>query len=94
MKQKILNKVDLSQGFGVVLNKLQDIACEHLPQRSVEMYLQASNEDMNECEGMDCLIINGRYFDWKMFDIKAREIVSAWLDYFSERDLKVIYENM
>ena len=92
-KEKILEKVNLKRDFGYVLNELQDIACENLSKRSVNNYLRASCRDANACEGMDGMLINGHYWDWKEF-FKVREIVSAWLDYFTESELQTIYANL
>ena len=76
--------------WGKVLNFIQEIALHKLSKKSVDEYLKRSNEDSDECEGMDGILLNNYYFDWREFSYKAKEIVSAYLDYFSTTDLQTI----
>lgn len=93
-KEKILEKINLDKGFGYALNTIQDVACEHLPEKSVNRFLTAANKDADMCEGMDCIILNGRMFDWKEFELKVEEIVLAYLDYFTDEEIETIYKNL
>ena len=93
-KEKILEKVDLRQEFGAILNYIQDVAYDNLPTKSVNRFLKESREDAMECEGTDYLLLNGQVFDWKEFDYKKKEIVLAYLDYFTGRELTIIYNNL
>ena len=86
----ILNKVNLKQNFGYTLNKLQDIAEQVLSKKEFHTYLVKSSLDADMCEGMDGILLNGQYFDWRTFEFKQREIVSAWLNYFDEEQLMKI----
>ena len=86
----ILNKVNLKQNFGKTLNKLQDVAEKVLTKKEFHTYLVKSNLDADMCEGMDGILLNGQYFDWRTFEFKQREIVSAWLNYFDEKQLMKI----
>ena len=83
----ILSKVDLEQDFGKTLNHLQNIAKKVLSKKEFDIYLELAGDDIEECEGMDGMLLNGCYFDWKEFSYKQREIVSAWLSYFNETQL-------
>ena len=95
LKEQIISKYPNldKEGWGAVLNSIQDVACEHLTKKSVTRYHIKSNFDAQMCEGMDGIILNGRYFDWREFKSKAREIVNAYLDYFNERELETILAN-
>lgn len=86
----ILNKVNLKQNFGYTLNKLQDVAEQVLSKKEFRAYLVKSSLDADMCEGMDGILLNGQYFDWRTFEFKQREIVSAWLNYFDEEQLMKI----
>lgn len=86
----ILNKVSNNKSFGFTLNHLQDVAEQVLSKKEFHTYLVKSSLDANMCEGMDGILLNGQYFDWRTFDFKQREIVSAWLDYFGEDQLMKI----
>ena len=88
--ETILSKVDLNEDFGKTLNYLQDVAEKVLTKREFNRYLKVSNRDIQECDGMDGILFNGQYFDWKEFNYKQREIVSAWLGYFSPDQLHKI----
>ena len=94
MKQKIIAKLNLKKGWGKCLNLIQSIAEYVLPSDEWERYLAAATQDAKECEGMDGLLLNGQYFDWKEFDYRCGEIVSAYLDYFNDTQLKLIYEHL
>lgn len=76
--------------MGKSLNLLQDIAERVLSKRRWREYLIASNKDVQECEGMDGLLINGRYFDWKEFETNKNSIIMAYLKYFTEEEVKEI----
>lgn len=90
MKQQILNRVNLKQNFGYTLNHLQDVAEKVLSEKEFHIYLVKSSKDASECDGMDGILLNGKYFDWRTFSFKQREIVSAWLDYFTNQQLEKI----
>lgn len=94
MKEKILEKVNLKKGFGKVLNHIQDVAFDHLSETSLRRYTKLSRADARDCEGCDFILLNGQVFDWKEFDYKTREIVLAYLDYFNEKELTIIYNNL
>ena len=85
----ILCKVNLKD-WGRALNKLQDVAEKVLPKKEFKSYLIKSNADMDKCDGMDGILLNGEYFDWREFTYKQKEIVSAWLRYFDEDQLMKI----
>ena len=89
MKKIGLKYSDLSD-WGTILNDLQDIACEKLPQQSVKRFLKESNADAKKCEDMDYILLNGKIFDWRVFITKAPQVIEAFLDYFSEDELEII----
>ncbi len=89
----ILNhfKKQISLGdWGKVLNALQDIAGNVLTSKEMDAYTRKSCKDVASCVAMDGMYINGRYFDWKEFTSKSKEIVNAWLDYFSDKQIAKI----
>lgn len=96
-KKILLTKIEKKyfdlNDWGVILNDLQDIACDNLPQKSVNRFLKASSKDANDCEGMDCILLNGQVFDWRVFNRKGKQIIEAFLDYFTEKDLEIICNN-
>lgn len=93
-KEQILTKVNLSDSFGKTLNKIQRVAMKTLSKKSVNRFLKVSANDAAECDGMDGILFNGQYFDWRLFNIKKKEIILAFLDYFNEEELDIIYSNL
>ena len=85
----ILAKVDISD-WGKALNKIQDVAEEVLTEKEFVEYLHKTHRDNRACDGMDGQLFNGEYFDWKEFGYKQKEIVGAFLKYFSEDQLQKI----
>ncbi len=76
--------------WGKVLNILQEIAEKVLSENEFKHYVNKSVSDAGRCVGMDGILINGHYFDWKDFDKKSEDIVLAWLDYFTPSEVKRI----
>ena len=87
IQDEIIELLDLSQGWGKCCNQIQDAAYETMTVLQWNAFALRQEKDMNECEGSDYLILNDHYFDWKEFDRKAREIVMAYLSYFTEPQL-------
>lgn len=92
MKEVILKKLSPNQikRWGATLNLIQDIAIGNLPTKSVKRYVERASDDAGKCEGMDCILLNGRVFDWREFSRRGEEIISAYLDYFNEDELRII----
>ena len=90
LKAQIVAKLNLLKGWGKCCNQIQDAADKALTDNQWNAYIQRAGRDLEECEGSDFLIINGQCWDWKEFDHKTGEIVFAYLDYFSEPELKRI----
>ena len=86
-KEKILNHFKHNDNWGEVCNDIQDVAFEVLPESSLRRYTKLSQKDMAICDGSDFVTFNGQYFDWKEFTYRSRDIVSAFLNYFTEKDL-------
>lgn len=76
--------------WGRVLNILQTIAEKVLSENEFSRYVNKSVADAGRCVGMDGILINGHYFDWKDFNKKSEDIVLAWLDYFTPSQVKRI----
>lgn len=91
-KEKILKQFNINGNWGEVCNDIQNIAFEVLPEKSLKKYNKLVGEDLEKCEGSDFVVFNGQYFDWKEFGYRSRDIVSAFLDYFSNTDLLKIAE--
>jgi len=93
-KKDLIKKIEIKyfdlNDWGAILNELQDIACDNLPQKSVNRFLKASNADAQKCEDMDCILLNGQVFDWRLFDTHGEEIINAFLDYFTQEELEII----
>ena len=94
LKQKIIAKLNLNKGWGKCLNVIQDIAEKVLPKKEWLSYLKSSWEDAQACKGMDGVLLNGQYFDWRQFETHSREIVLAYLNYFSDEQLQLICQNL
>lgn len=93
-KEKILDKLNLKQSFGFLLNRIQDVAFDNLSETSLRRYTKLSRADARKCDGYDFILLNGQVFDWKEFNHKTREIVLAYLDYFNQQELAIIYNNL
>lgn len=97
MKEKIIEKLKEkkeSLNMGKTLNYLQDVALKVLSPRKAHEYISKSSNDARQCDGMDGLFINGRYFDWKVFETQKYDIVKAYLDYFDNDTLVAICERV
>ena len=88
--QDIIVKKVRPYDMGYSLNHIQDVAEQVLTPKRWTEYLIASNADANECEGMDGILINGEYFDWKEFGPHKERIVRAYLRYFTDDELVLI----
>lgn len=86
----IINDKVKKENLGEALDHLQNVAEQVLDKRRWRQYLIASNKDANECDGMDGLLINGEYFDWKEFEYRKNDIVKAYLRYFSDEEISNI----
>lgn len=51
-------------------------------------------KDFESCDGSDYLLLNGQYFDWKEFGPRYRDIVAAYLDYYTDAQLKLIFKRL
>lgn len=89
MIEKILNKVKRLD-MGHALNKIQDTAEKVLTPTRWNVYLRLSSQDIRRCDGMDGLLLNGEYFDWKEFNTKKDNIVKAFLRYFTDAEILLI----
>ena len=94
IKKEILTKLGHIDTWGVACNDLQDIAEQALPESSFMNYLIQANQDEDKSAEDDGVLLNGQYFDWHEYGPQKYEIVSAWLDYFTETDLKLILNFM
>lgn len=94
LENAIIGKVDFEDGWGSVCNTINDVAESCLSRRQFENVLIAQNKDFNECDGSDFVVFNGRYFDWKEFTIRAKEIVKAFLHYFNTSQLELILKKL
>lgn len=88
-KTDFVKKVD-TKDWANTLNHLQEVAEESLEEKDYHSFLKKQSKDMKDCEGMDCLYLNGQAFDWKEFSYKGKEIVLAFLDYFTEPQLDLM----
>lgn len=76
--------------MGHSLNHIQNTAEKVLTKKRWREYLLASNKDAQVCDGMDGILLNGEYFDWKEFGYRKNEIVKAYLRYFTEEEVQKI----
>lgn len=83
-----------SGNWGKALNQIQGIAKDVLDEKAFDRYLEKSNKDARICDGMDCIVLNGKVFDWKEFRTKADQIVDAYLGYFTNVELQLIYAKL
>ena len=91
---KIIHNKIKNKSMGESLNCIQDVAEKVLDKRRWRQYLIASSNDANECDGMDGLLLNGEYFDWKVFEVKKDNMIDAYLRYFTESEVKRIGANL
>lgn len=93
LEEKIIQKVK-HLDLGNSLNHIQDVAERVLSPRKWTRYVAKSHKDYVSCEGMDGILLNGQYFDWKEFVIHKDDMVKAYLRYFDESDIQLIAEAM
>lgn len=94
LTEDVLNLLDLSQGWGKACNKIQDAAYETMTVKQWNTFAIRQEHDYKECEGNDYVVFNGQYFDWKEFDTRAKDIVMAYLSYFTEPQLEKILKHL
>lgn len=87
MEKNIILKKVQNLNMGQSLNHIQDIAEHVLNKRRWRQYLVATGKDAQACDGMDGLLINGEYFDWKEFEYRKDDIVMAFLRYFTDEEI-------
>lgn len=88
---KILNLVDMSDGWGPACNQIQDAAYKVLSVKDWNDVSSRVGEDLELSEGSDFITMNGHYFDWKEFDRRKVDIVYAYLLYYSSEQLVKIH---
>lgn len=93
MENTIIQKVK-HLDLGNSLNRIQDVAEKVLTPRKWVRYVAKSHKDYVACEGMDGILLNGEYFDWKEFTYNKDNIVKAYLRYFDENDIRLIAKAM
>lgn len=86
----VVERLDFSQDFGFLLNKIQNIVLEDFSKEEINDYVIKSSRDAEQTEDLDGILLNGHYFDWREFDTRKREIVSAYLEYFTDEQLERI----
>lgn len=89
MENIIIRKVK-NLNMGAALNHIQDVAEQILSEERWDSFLIATNVDASECEGMDGMLLNGEYFDWREFEFKKNEIIRAFLRYFTYEEIASI----
>lgn len=89
MVENIVKKVKCYD-MGYSLNHIQDAAEQVLSKKRWQEYLEASNSDADKCEGMDGILLNGEYFDWRSFGPQKNNIVRAFLRYFTDSEIEKI----
>ena len=80
--------------MGKALNTIQDVAERVLSKRRWRQYLIDSSKDAKECDGLDGILLNGEYFDWREFTRKKDDMVKAYLRYFTDDELTLIANAM
>lgn len=78
--------------WGEILNEIQDVAYDVLSSQEYLEYYYKAQADEVECQVQDGILLNGDYYDWKEFTTKKMDIISSWLNYFSEDSLEKIYK--
>ena len=81
-----------SWDIGMCLNYLQSLMAVELSSKAFNRYLKLATQDANMCDGMDGMLLNGEYFDWKEFDWNKESMIKAYLRYFNENEIELIYK--
>jgi len=87
---EIIKLLNLSEGWGKACDQVQDAAYNTMTVNQWNAFAIRQKRDIMQGEGSDFIVFNGHYYDWKEFDFKTTEIVTAYLSYFSEEQLKKI----
>ena len=90
--QGIVEQMKPFKSFGEALNFIQESAERNLSKKRFKEYLKKATNDFAKCESQDGILINDRYFDWKEFERKKNEIIEAYCEYFTEEELKKLYD--
>lgn len=94
LKAQILSRVAIGNNWGKACNTIQDVACQYLKVKDWNKAARKMSSDAQACEGSDFLQMNGHFWDWKEFNRAASEIVSVFLDYFTDTDLEIIAQHI
>lgn len=87
--EKIKNKVK-NLDFGKSANYIQGIAWEVCPQSSIKRFARAMSKDAEDCDGMDGMLLNGDYYDWREFTWNKDAMITSFLGYFTDNELEKI----
>ena len=69
---------DKYKSTGKVLQLIYDSALEQIEIPSVRNFIEYYQKEYSETEGEDCIIINGRLFDWK--ELESNEVIVEFLN--------------
>lgn len=94
LKTDIIDKTWTPLGWGVACSRIQDVAFDVLTDKELIKITKNSQKDFDECDGSDFLVMNGKYFDWKEFGYRYRDIIAAYLDYYTNDQLKLIASHL
>jgi len=77
--------------WGHAANAIQDRAEAKLSEKEFTQFLIRYNKDNEMSEGQDFIYFNGNVFDWREFQTQAKEIIIAFLAYFTDAQLEKMY---
>ena len=80
--------------FGEAANKINEIAKKVIEKKEFARITRNQQKDLDECDGMDGMLLNNEYFDWKEFETRKNDMIRAFLRYFDIFQLQVIYLNL
>lgn len=93
LEEQIIQKLG-TRTFGKAANKINRVAQEVLPKEQFHKITDKQNDDINECDGMDGMLLNGEYFDWKEFETRRDDMIKAFLRYFDTQQLQLIADKL
>ena len=93
LEEQIIQKIG-TRTFGKAANRINRVAQKVLPKAQFQRIVVKQNKDVKECDGMDGMLLNNEYFDWKEFETRRDDMTRAFLRYFDTQQLQLIADNL
>ena len=90
--------LDQTHKWGEIANLIQDLYAEWCEENHKEaewnLIYDKMQADVDACKDQDGALINGDYYDWRVFDSQKVQIIESFLKYFTDEQCEIILTRM